>query len=127
MNMKVEQTGTSSNGGALHRAPNGKRGRLKRAGASEEMRNLIADVEELVSRLMDAADPEITRLRTQITKTIATAKASLTDGVSEWRDRAVTATRVADDYVRDRRWQVIGATALAAAALGALATRRRTR
>jgi len=127
MNMKVEQTGTPSNGSSVHRAPNSTRGRVKRAGASEEMRNLIADVEELVSRLMDAADPEITRLRGQITKTIASARASLTDGVNDWRDRAVTATRAADDYVRDRRWQVIGATALAAAALGALATRRRTR
>jgi ElaB/YqjD/DUF883 family membrane-anchored ribosome-binding protein len=125
MNMKVEQT--TSNGGSVHRAPNAKHGRVRRAGASDEIRSLIADVEELISRLMDAADPEIMRLRAQITKTVATAKASLTDGVNEWRDRAVTATRVADDYVRDRRWQVIAATALAAAALGALATRRRTR
>src|SRR5271155_2094848 len=100
MNMKVEQTGTPSNGSSVYRAPNGKRGRVKRAGASEEMRNLIADVEELVSRLMDAADPEIMRLRGQITKTLATAKASLADGVIEWRDRAASATRVADEYVR---------------------------
>jgi ElaB/YqjD/DUF883 family membrane-anchored ribosome-binding protein len=125
--MKVEQSDTPSNGSSVHRAPNGKRGRTKRTGASLEMRNLIADVEELVSRLMDAADPEVMRLRGQITKTIATAKASLSDGMYGLRDRAVTASRVADDYVRDRRWQVIGATALAAAALGALATRRRTR
>ena len=127
MNMNVETTGTTSNGSSANRAPNGRRGRVKVAGASEEMRSLIADVEELVSRLMDAADPEIMRLRGQVTKTLASAKASLTDGMQGLRDRAVTATHVADNYVRDRRWQVIGATALAAAALGALTTRRRAR
>jgi ElaB/YqjD/DUF883 family membrane-anchored ribosome-binding protein len=126
MNTNVEQTGNTSNGGSVHGAAGARRARVRR-GASDEMRNLIADVEELVSRLMDAADPEIMRLRGQITKTLATAKASLTDSVQGLRDRAYTATRVADDYVRDRRWQVIGATALAAAALGMLATRRRGR
>lgn len=126
MNTNVEQTGNTSNGGSVHGATGARRARVRR-GASDEMRNLIADVEELVSRLMDAADPEIMRLRGQITKTLATAKASLTDSVQGLRDRAYTATRVADDYVRDRRWQVIGATALAAAALGMLATRRRGR
>jgi ElaB/YqjD/DUF883 family membrane-anchored ribosome-binding protein len=126
MNTNVEQTGNASNGGSVH-GTGAKRARVRRGGASDEMRNLIADVEELVSRLMDAADPEITRLRGQITKTLATAKASMTDGMQGLRDRAYTATRVADDYVRERRWQVIGATALAAAALGMLATRRRGR
>ena len=116
MNMKAESTGS---------AINGKRGRAKRAGVAQEMRNLIADVEDLISRLMGAADPEISRLRGQVAKTVESAKASLSDGVGGLRDRAYTAGRVADEYVRDRRWQVIGATALAAAAIGILATRRR--
>jgi ElaB/YqjD/DUF883 family membrane-anchored ribosome-binding protein len=125
MNANVDQTGNTSNGGSVHTRD--KRGRVRRGGASSEMRNLIADVEELISRLMDVADPEIMRLRGQITKTLAGAKASLTDSMQGIRDRAYTATRAADDYVRDRRWQVIGATALAAAALGMLAARRRGR
>jgi ElaB/YqjD/DUF883 family membrane-anchored ribosome-binding protein len=118
MNVKAEPTTSEFHG---------TRGRTKRAGAVREIRNLIADVEELMSRLIDAADPEITRLRGQITKTAAAAKASLSDGISGLRDRASSATHVADEFVRDRRWQVIGVTALAAAALGVLATRRRTR
>ena len=100
------------------------RGHYRRHAASRELANLIADVEELAARLVDAADPEIARLRAQVERTVAAAKESLGNGSETLQRRARQVAGAADDYVRHQPWSTLGVVALVAMAIGFIAARR---
>ena len=51
----------------------GSANKVKAAG-SQEVRDLIADVEELVGRVAEVADPEMARLRAKVEQAISLAK-----------------------------------------------------
>ncbi len=92
--------------------------------ASAEIKNLIADVEDLVARVADLKDADVARVRSRVLRAVGAAKESLTDGAETLRRQAERAAVTADDYVHDRPWQAIGIAALAGALVGILATRR---
>ena len=96
----------------------------KRHGASAEVRNLTADVQDLLSRLAHVADPEITRLRAKVERALATAKRTLADGTDRVQRQAKNAMTVGDLYVRDRPWQAVGIAAAAGLVVGFLVARR---
>jgi ElaB/YqjD/DUF883 family membrane-anchored ribosome-binding protein len=50
--------------------------------SSQEVRNLMADMQDLLDRVAHVADPEIARLRAKIERGLATAKKTLADGTS---------------------------------------------
>jgi ElaB/YqjD/DUF883 family membrane-anchored ribosome-binding protein len=77
--------------------------------ANQEVRRLIADVEELLGRIGDAADPELARLRAKLEAAVATTKPALEAG---------------NRYVRDRTWPAIGVATIGGCALGFLVGRR---
>jgi ElaB/YqjD/DUF883 family membrane-anchored ribosome-binding protein len=92
--------------------------------AGEEVQNLIADVEDLMDRVGDAADPEIRRLRSKVAAAITTAKKSIADGVEQVQGQANQAIEASDRYVRNQPWEAIGIAALAGLAVGFLVSRR---
>ncbi len=94
------------------------------AAASEEVQNLIADVEDLMARVGDAADPEIRRLRAKVTAALATTKQSIADGVEQMQGKARQAIDAGDQYVRNQPWEAIGIAALVGLAVGFLVARR---
>ncbi|MFI4879935.1 MAG: YqjD family protein [Steroidobacterales bacterium] len=94
------------------------------AAAGEEVQNLIADVEDLMDRVGDAADPEIRRLRAKVADAITTAKKSIADGVEQVQGQANQAIEASDRYVRNQPWEAIGIAALAGLAVGFLVSRR---
>jgi ElaB/YqjD/DUF883 family membrane-anchored ribosome-binding protein len=94
------------------------------ARAANEIKDLIADVEELMARIADLKDADVIRVRSNVQRAIAAAKASLTDGADAIRKHAQTAATTADDYVRESPWQAVGIAALVGAVVGILATRR---
>jgi ElaB/YqjD/DUF883 family membrane-anchored ribosome-binding protein len=94
------------------------------AAAGEEVQNLIADVEDLMDRVGDAADPEIRRLRAKVADAITTAKKSIADGVEQVQGHANQAIEASDRYVRNQPWEAIGIAALAGLAVGFLVSRR---
>jgi ElaB/YqjD/DUF883 family membrane-anchored ribosome-binding protein len=96
----------------------------KRHGSSAEIRNLTADVQDLLSRLAHVADPEITRLRAKVERALATAKRTLADGTDRVQRQAKNAMTVGDLYVRDRPWQAVGVAAAAGLVVGFLVARR---
>jgi ElaB/YqjD/DUF883 family membrane-anchored ribosome-binding protein len=53
-----------------------------RSTGSQEVRNLMADMQDLLDRVAHVADPEIARLRAKIERGLATAKKTLADGTS---------------------------------------------
>lgn len=97
--------------------------RLRSTG-NQEVKNLIADVEDLVSRVGEAADPEIARVRANVQTALATAKQAIADGADEVQRQAKDALQAGDRYVREQPWQAIGVAALAGLAVGFLVSRR---
>ena len=92
--------------------------------ASAEIKNLIADVEDLVARIADLKDADVARVRHKVLRAVDAAKASLAEGADTLRRQAQLAATTADDYVHDSPWQAVGIAALAGALVGILAARR---
>ncbi|HEY2678930.1 MAG TPA: hypothetical protein VGI65_18325 [Steroidobacteraceae bacterium] len=95
-----------------------------KATASVEIKNLLADVEELVARIADMQDADVGRLRSKVQRAVDAAKESLAEGAESVRQRAQGVADSADDYVRDSPWQAVGIAALVGAVVGMLLTRR---
>src|ERR1700682_5326668 len=95
-----------------------------KAAASTEIKNLIADVEDLMARIADLKDADVVRVRTKVQRAVDATKQSLADGADAIRQRAQSVANTADDYVRDSPWQAVGIAALVGAVVGILAPRR---
>jgi ElaB/YqjD/DUF883 family membrane-anchored ribosome-binding protein len=91
---------------------------------SDAVEALILDVEMLAERLVDTADSELARLRSQVEQSLAAVRQSLAGSSASFRDRASEAAEAADDFVRSQLWPTIGLVALGAAAIGFFAGRR---
>jgi ElaB/YqjD/DUF883 family membrane-anchored ribosome-binding protein len=91
---------------------------------SGEIKNLIADVEDLMARIADLKDADVVRVRGKVQRAVDAAKQSLAEGAGSIRRQAQDLASTADDYVRDSPWQAIGIAALVGAVVGILATRR---
>ena len=92
--------------------------------ASGEVKNLIADVEDLMARIADLKDADVVKVRNKVQRAIDSTKQSLADGADALRQRAQDVASTADDYVHESPWQAIGIAALVGAVVGILATRR---
>ena len=92
--------------------------------ASGEIKNLIADVEDLMARIADLKDADVVRVRGRVQRAVDATKQSLADGAETIRQHAQNVASTADDYVRESPWQAIGIAALVGAVVGILATRR---
>jgi ElaB/YqjD/DUF883 family membrane-anchored ribosome-binding protein len=95
-----------------------------KAAASSEVKNLLADVEDLMARIADLKDADVVRVRSKVQRAVDATKQSLADGADALRQRAHDVASTADEYVRDSPWQAIGIAALVGAVVGILATRR---
>lgn len=92
--------------------------------ANQEVRRLIADVEELLGRIGDAADPEFARLRAKLEAAIAATQEAVSKGAEQLQRQTRQALEAADRYVRDRTWPAIGVATVAGFVLGWLVGRR---
>jgi len=92
--------------------------------AGEEIKNLIADVEDLVARLADLNDADIASLRNKVMSTVGIAKETLAGGADTVKRSAQRALSSADDYVRESPWAAIGLAAVVGAVAGILVARR---
>ena len=92
--------------------------------ASAEIKNLIADVEDLLARIADLKDADVARVRNKVMRAVGAAKETLTGSADNVRRQAQLAATTADDYVHDSPWQAVGIAALVGAVAGILATRR---
>lgn len=95
-----------------------------RAAASSEIKNLIADVEDLMARIADLKDADVVQMRGKVQRAVDATKQSLADGADAVRQHAQKAASTADDYIRESPWAAVGIAALVGAVVGILATRR---
>jgi ElaB/YqjD/DUF883 family membrane-anchored ribosome-binding protein len=116
-------SGERTNGGGAAEAAR-EASRQARAAVSEEVHKLIADVESLVRRIGDAADPELARLRANVQSALAATRKALAGRAEQVQRQARGAFDASDRYVHEQPWQVIGVAALAGLVIGLLAARR---
>jgi ElaB/YqjD/DUF883 family membrane-anchored ribosome-binding protein len=90
----------------------------------QEARNLMADVQDLLSRIAHVADPEIARVRARVERGLASAKQTLADGTDRVQRHAKDAVAAGDNYVREQPWQAVGIAAAAGLLVGFLVARR---
>jgi ElaB/YqjD/DUF883 family membrane-anchored ribosome-binding protein len=114
---------TRATGQRLRRDLSEGAGNIKGA-ASTEIKGLIADVEDLLARIADLKDADVTRVRNKVLRAVDAAKDSLSDSADTLRRQAQNAATTADDFVHDSPWQAVGIAALVGAVVGILATRR---
>jgi ElaB/YqjD/DUF883 family membrane-anchored ribosome-binding protein len=95
------------------------------AAASEEVQNLIADVEDLIDRVGEAADPEVKRLRAKVADAVVSTKRTIATGADQVQRQAKEAFDASDRYVRNQPWEAIGIAALAGIAVGFLVSSSR--
>jgi ElaB/YqjD/DUF883 family membrane-anchored ribosome-binding protein len=92
--------------------------------ASSEIRNLMADVEDLMTRVAGVKDPDIRLVRSKVLETLHAARASMSANAERVRERAIKAAGTTNDFVRENPWQALGIAALLGTAVGYLARRR---
>ena len=105
----------------------GKRGRRadRNGGAySEEWKNLVADVEDLVKKVANVDDAEIAEIRSKVEHTLARAKTTTEEGIAAVRGKAGEVSEVTDEYVRENPWAAIGIAAAIGIVIGFVAGRR---
>jgi len=92
--------------------------------AADEVRKLIADVEDLIARIADLNDADVASIRSKVMATVGSAKETLAGGAETLRRQAQRAVSGADDYVRESPWAAVGLAALVGAVVGILVARR---
>jgi ElaB/YqjD/DUF883 family membrane-anchored ribosome-binding protein len=98
--------------------------RRARAAVREEVQKLITDVEGLIRRVGDAADPELRRMRAEVQNAIAATRQALAERTEQVQQRAEDMFEASDSYLRAQPWQAIGTVAVVGLLLGFLIGRR---
>jgi ElaB/YqjD/DUF883 family membrane-anchored ribosome-binding protein len=84
--------------------------------SNESMDQLVADAEELLSKLKDTGNPEIQKLRAKVQAGIAEAKQAATEQVTLGAERLRQVTDSVVSYVQENPWVAVAAgTAIAVA------------
>lgn len=90
----------------------------------QEVRTLLADVQDLVGRVAHVADPEIARLRHRVEVGLAKTRKAVVDGTDQVQRQAKVAMATSDRYVHEQPWQSVGIAAVAGLLVGFLVGRR---
>ena len=98
--------------------------RQARAAVRQEVRKLMAEVENLLQCLKSTADPELARARAEVENAIAATKQALAERADQMRRRTNETFEAGDRYVHDRAWSAIGVAAVSAFIVGLLVGRR---
>jgi ElaB/YqjD/DUF883 family membrane-anchored ribosome-binding protein len=98
--------------------------RRAQATGNVEVEKLCADVEELISRLGQPADPNMAHLCARVAEAVANARRALNTRATQVQRQAREAFGASDSYVHQQPWQAIGVAAVAGVLLGMLAFRR---
>ena len=95
-----------------------------RQAVKDEVRKLVADVEDLIRGIGDAADPEIARLRSKVQGTISGVRETIANRAERVQQRAQDTLAAGDSYLHEQPWQAVGLAALIGLAVGFLVARR---
>jgi ElaB/YqjD/DUF883 family membrane-anchored ribosome-binding protein len=94
------------------------------AAVSAEIRNVLADAEDLIKATTSLTGEDLARVRAQLAKGVAAAKQSIEQMGGAIADGARKTAATTDAYVHEQPWKVIGACAAIAFLLGVVVARR---
>jgi ElaB/YqjD/DUF883 family membrane-anchored ribosome-binding protein len=86
--------------------------------ASDEFKNFVADVEDVVKKVAHVSDADVARVRAKVQAAISSTKSGIASSAADLKRQAQQAAHYADEYVHDSPWQAIGVGAALAAVLG---------
>jgi ElaB/YqjD/DUF883 family membrane-anchored ribosome-binding protein len=87
---------------------------------SGEMRRFFADVEDLLKRVANMKDEDVSRLRERVEGSLGTARDAVSRNADRVRETAGEMADTTDEYVRRRPWTVAGAAMVFGVIVGAL-------
>jgi ElaB/YqjD/DUF883 family membrane-anchored ribosome-binding protein len=85
-----------------------------------DLRNLVADAEELLKATASQAGDKIGVARQKIEQSLIEGKKALADAEKTIVEKSKEAAEIADDYVRENPWSAIGIAAALGLVLGLL-------
>ncbi len=85
-----------------------------------DLKNLVADAEELLKATASQAGDKIGVARQKIEQSLIEGKKALADAEKTIVEKSKQAAEIADDYVRDNPWSAIGIAAAIGLVLGLL-------
>lgn len=89
-----------------------------KSAATDEFKNFVSDVEDVIKRVADVSDADVARVRRKIESTLNSAKSGVEYSAEQLKAQAREAAKHADEYVHDSPWQAIGLGAALAALIG---------
>jgi ElaB/YqjD/DUF883 family membrane-anchored ribosome-binding protein len=115
--------GSSGTGGTgpMPGADGPRRGGL--AAASTELRNLAADLEDVLQGVSGMSDADVARIKARVERAVEDARATIAGRTERIRLQAADATAATEQYVRRQPWTAIGLAAAAGLVLGLVAGR----
>ena len=99
-------------------------GRVTRAKLMEDLRAVVADLEELLKATASQTGERITEARARAEESLKAVKAQLAEERAAVMARAKAAAKAADDHVRANPWMAVGIAVGVGVVLGILAARR---
>ena len=85
-----------------------------------DLKNLVADAEELLKATASQAGEKVAEARRKIEQSLIEGKKALADAEKTLRQKSKEAVDLADDYVRDNPWSAVGIAAGVGLVLGLL-------
>lgn len=98
--------------------------RQARIAGNREVQKLLIEVEELIERVSESVDPEVSRVRSRVTEAVERTRRAMHDRATGLQRQARDALTAGDTYVHEQPWEVIGAAAILGIAVGFLIFRR---
>jgi ElaB/YqjD/DUF883 family membrane-anchored ribosome-binding protein len=87
---------------------------------SGQLNKFFDDVEELLKRVSNMQDADISKIRNRVESSIEHVKSSVSNSAHTVIENTRKAAAATDEYVHRKPWIVIGATAVTGLLLGAL-------
>jgi ElaB/YqjD/DUF883 family membrane-anchored ribosome-binding protein len=94
------------------------------ATAADQLSEIVAKAEDLLSRMSQAGDAPAVELRQRVQATIENAKSRLSHLQTQTQDVVNKGMKSTDEYVRSNPWTAIAVAAGVGAFVGALVARR---
>ena len=89
-----------------------------------DLKNVVADAEEILRATADIAGEKVCELRERITLRLEDTKVRLADAEAILIDKTKAAARATDDYVKTNPWQAVGIAASIGFLIGVMINRR---
>lgn len=92
--------------------------------ASDELKNFIADIEDVVQKAANVSDEDVARVREKVLAAVSSTSSKLAVTTENVKERAKQASKYADEYVHESPWRAICIAGVLGMVTGVMAGRR---